>query len=490
MFVATLALCSAARSFGETIKQPGSSAEEYLCEACNAWLCEANGCTPAGGPIWQNFCAKGGYDVVANGTCYSKEDASSCCATSQPWPCTLCKDGCQDGCVKVDADIPDGSELCVRGSSNIFPPEIPQLCRSESPSDRCCTEPSRVEWVLTTNGAVEGKPLLDPLNGETVYSASYDGKLTNVRANSGQVMWQVSLSSASLRTGPAWSEAADAIVVGDTSSNMYAVTRSTGSVLWKTSLGSNAHYGIASSPLTTLGGRGSPFVWIGNTDGVMYCLDGKNGTILWKMDTGERYIVSTPVDDGKHIYFGTGGGGRGMLFKLDAMSGAKVATFGPLTDDINSSPVLNEAMTTLYIGTDANAVVALETSTLKQVWSSSTESKVYASPALSPSGTTLYAMTIDNSVFSLDTRLGSVVWKTRLPGGSGHSKGSPLVSADGEIMYIGSDDFSFFAIETKTGKVLWSVGTGGAIDGKATFSKTGSTVFVGSKGDNMYALRT
>jgi outer membrane protein assembly factor BamB len=178
--------------------------------------------------------------------------------------------------------------------------------------------------------------------------------------------------------------------------------------------------------------------------------------VKWKFPTGSR-IVSSPVIEGRVIYFG---------------------------------------------GEDGN-VYALDSETGRQIWKTKTRGPVSATPAIS--NNTLYVGSYDGNFYALNTENGALKWKFATGGERRfEAKGlhgmqpknqtiadpfdiflsSPVV-ADGAV-FFGSGDGHVYRLDANTGEVNWKFKTGDVVHASPAFAD--DTVFVGSWDSYFYAI--
>jgi outer membrane protein assembly factor BamB len=157
----------------------------------------------------------------------------------------------------------------------------------------------------------------------------------------------------------------------------------------------------------------------------------------------------------------------------------------PLDGTSSVPPVLDDAETTVFTGTSAGTVVALDAATGAVRWSTPLGSGVAASPALA--GGRLYVPTAGGSLMVLDAATGAVQWSTAP--GAGIS-GQPAVA--GGVVYTGSSDGSLHGYAaagcgTSTCPALWTATTGSAIDGAPAVSA--GQVYAGTADGRLVAFR-
>jgi outer membrane protein assembly factor BamB len=145
--------------------------------------------------------------------------------------------------------------------------------------------------------------------------------------------------------------------------------------------------------------------------------------------------------------------------------------------EIWSSPAVVDGV--VYIGSDDNKVYALDAITGTKIWSHGTSGDVRSSP------TVWRGMVIvgsnDDKIVALSTLTGNKVWNYHISDDVGRA--SPLVS--GSTVYIGARDGNFYALDANTGDLRWQLNTW-AVWGAPAVS--GNTLYVGSDKSILYAL--
>jgi len=138
-------------------------------------------------------------------------------------------------------------------------------------------------------------------------------------------------------------------------------------------------------------------------------------------------------------------------------------------ESIESSAAIVES--SVFFGTQAGELVALELATGKLRWKYKTRGAVgESSPAVADG--LVYVGDLSGVVHAVDTRSGTAVWTFRT---ESEVKASPIV-AEGKVL-IGSYDEYLYALHAKTGALLWKLqaagpvhSTAGVLDGVAYVS--------------------
>ncbi|MCP2257790.1 polyvinyl alcohol dehydrogenase (cytochrome) [Streptoalloteichus tenebrarius] len=321
---------------------------------------------------------------------------------------------------------------------------------------------------------------------------------------------------------------------GSTDGKFYAVDAKTGATRWSFDLGTvDPDTGIAvvrDSPAVANGK-----IFFGDYRGYLYALDQKTGKLAWnaRIDTHPAAVVtSSPIVFGGRVYVGVSSGDnaggpetacctfRGHIDALDVDTGALVwrhhtvpepqqvgtwpsgaARFEPSGGGVWSSPVIDPATRTLYVGTGQNytgkegetdTVLALDATTgavrwkrqmtFPDVWrtlcADPTQPPGYcpgaseganldydfgAMPNLfTANGRKLVGIGQKSGVYHVfDARTGEVVWQRQLGkawpnGGVGGVQWG--ASYDGHRLYVATwfaDPGSLFALDPATGRTLW-----------------------------------
>jgi outer membrane protein assembly factor BamB len=149
----------------------------------------------------------------------------------------------------------------------------------------------------------------------------------------------------------------------------------------------------------------------------------------------------------------------------------------PLDGGTSVSPVIGPGEDTIYTGTDAGTVYAVDAATGAVRWSAPAGAGVVASPALA--GGTLFVPTADGDLVALDAVTGDVLWSAAT--GAGQTV-QPAVA--GGVVFTGSSDGSLHAFAAAgcgaaTCPALWSESTGSSITGAPAVS--GGRLYVGTQ---------
>ncbi|MGA9396836.1 MAG: PQQ-binding-like beta-propeller repeat protein [Anaerolineaceae bacterium] len=260
-------------------------------------------------------------------------------------------------------------------------------------------------------------------------------------------------------------------------------------------------------------------IYFGSDDGCLYAVDLQTRRLRWKFPTGDL-VRSHPAIWNRIVYFSSD---DGFLYALDADSGAEkwradigsasMPSRGDLTrewDYQQSSPVVVDD--TVYVGSGAGAIYAIDAATGAQIWIFATVGPVRDTPAVA--GETVFAgdklailhaldadsgvekwraqgcdipspLVVDGIVYcgsrgptdlrAWDAGTGELLWKFSYQGSWVES--SPRIS-DGTLFIGSSDATALFAIDPKTGAQKWKFSTGDYAWSTPAISK--QVVYIGS----------
>ena len=226
--------------------------------------------------------------------------------------------------------------------------------------------------------------------------------------------------------------------------------------------------------------------------------------VKWKFPTGNR-IVSSPVIQGKTIYFGSD---DGNIYALDAESGRQMWKF-VTKGAVSSTPAVANGV--VYATSYDGRLYALNSETGATKWKFTTEGErrfeakglhgmqprnqtiadpfdIYlSSPVVAQN--TVYFGSGDGNLYAVDAVSGELKWKFKT-GDVVHA--SPAYS-DG-LIYFGSWDSYFYAVDAANGKEIWRFhgGEDPLIHNQVGFQSSpavvNGVVYTGCRDSNVYAL--
>ncbi|MFY9558070.1 MAG: PQQ-binding-like beta-propeller repeat protein [Blastocatellia bacterium] len=294
------------------------------------------------------------------------------------------------------------------------------------------------KWVFETGGDVSSQPTVV---AGVVYFGSWDGKQYAVDSKTGSKIWEFECGSPS-RSGAAFGEGA--VFFGDLAGWLYSLDAKTGALKWKVKIDAHKDTVATSAPIYH---NGRVYIGVASHEegaimkygpkyecctfrGGVAAVDAKTGAQVWRWYT----IPETPTDRGKDK--------KG------------VTIMGPAGGAVWSTVTIHPEANRLYVTTGnqytppaskfPNAIVAIELSTGKLVWS-------YQA---TPGDIWTFGCANLAECSDLDVDFGSTPLVFKGPGGK------PAIGA-------GQKSGWFFALDPKDGKLLWKteVGQGGKLGG-------------------------
>jgi outer membrane protein assembly factor BamB len=226
--------------------------------------------------------------------------------------------------------------------------------------------------------------------------------------------------------------------------------------------------------------------------------------VKWKFPTGDR-IVSSPVAQGKVLYFG---GDDGNIYAVDSETGRQIwkrTTGGPAP----CTPAVANGI--VYAGSYDGKFYALNAQTGAIKWKFATEGErrfeakgihglqprnqtivdqfdVFLSSPVVVQGA-VYFGSGDGNLYALDAANGELKWKFK----TGDVIHASPAYADG-VLFVGSWDSYFYAVDAATGKEKWRFhgGEDPLIHNQVGFQSSAAVVdgvvYVGCRDSNLYAL--
>ncbi len=291
-----------------------------------------------------------------------------------------------------------------------------------------------------------GAILLSGCSGSAAISASWPGlaaDTNNAYLAAGQFVYAVRLSDgAKVWQYPdkAGAQVFDAnpvvapdgqILVGSTGNDhsLVSLDPATGKAKWAAPFTGAADRWIA-PPLAV-----NDTVYAPNNDGTLYVLSLATGEKLWSLPISHS-LWSAPVTDGKLVYLTSL---DHFLYAIDPQA-RQVVWKTDLGGPAPGSPVLSADGTTLYVGSFASKIFAVNPADGSLRWSSKTNDWIWGSPVFN--GSFVYAADISGQIYSLNTSDGKNTWPEVKP--DGPITASLLLRTDGVVAATESGSVSAF----------------------------------------------
>jgi outer membrane protein assembly factor BamB len=195
---------------------------------------------------------------------------------------------------------------------------------------------------------------------------------------------------------------------------------------------------------------------------------------LWEFPTGNAAVLSSPAVVGGTLYVGSN---AGSVYALNASSGRKLWSF-TAGGAVDSSPAVANGI--VYFGSFDQRVYAVRASDGALVWSFNTKGRVESSPDVVNG--VVYIGSDSGNVYALDARTGATLWKFA----AGSSADAPLAVVNG-VVYVSTFAVSLYALNAATGAKLWSFAPGCCSTGSPPAVANG-VVYVGNDDGSLYAV--
>ncbi|MBP1922151.1 outer membrane protein assembly factor BamB [Halorubrum alkaliphilum] len=349
--------------------------------------------------------------------------------------------------------------------------------------------------------------------GASIVSIAGIQSSTNVRAESGQEIWNLPVGS-SVSGSPVVVD--DSMFIGNRDGEVYAVNTATGDEQWQ--------FETAGSIRTSLIVVDGVVIVPSQGDSV-YALDADSGDILGETDGGlratvddstlfsvldnrlqavdietnedlwhfeiedDKFIERAPTVSDGTIIFGTNSGESSHhLYALDTETGEEMWRFTPTSGDgFSSSPTVHEGL--VFVGNFDSNIYTIEADSGEEVWSTSVPHWPRSTPTVSEGVVYIGNQTEQGSnVHALDTRDGSVIWTTGVEDVVSWS--SPTI-VDG-VVFVGSERMQggengfLYALDAETGETQWRYEVGESIRSSPIVAD--GTVFFGTLDDRVHAV--
>lgn len=276
----------------------------------------------------------------------------------------------------------------------------------------------------------------------------------------GAALWNVNLH-APFYASP--TVVGNALYIGDSTGNYYALNATTGATLWKVTF-AGSFYGSAEVA--------NGVIYVGSFEGSFYALQAATGAVLWSYALSSGTDGTAALVNG-NVYFG---GYDNNIYCLSAATGTKIWSY-TTGGHVESTPAVVNG--TLYVGSDDRKVYAIGTTAANAgllLWSYTTGAGIYGSPAVYNNH--VYIGSADNNLYALNARDGSLYFTVPTNGIV-----RSAAAANG-VIYFSSQDDSVYAI-TAYGGVLATAAIGASYFG--TPSVSDGRLFVATSGD-LYAF--
>jgi outer membrane protein assembly factor BamB len=313
--------------------------------------------------------------------------------------------------------------------------------------------PYRQAWALRGNVLLEFSPVLC---GRRLYLLKNNGALYGISRTTGKVIWKRTLGALAAASPACNRGTVFAVLLkrsrGVEAGRVVAVSARSGRTRWSRKLPSRAE----SSPLYDRNR-----LIIGTEDGTIYALRASDGETRWRAKASGAVKGAIALADGK-LYYGDYGGRVHAIRRSNGTSVWSAAPgSGPLgIGDGNFYSSAAVAYGRVYIGSTNGDVYSFSSADGTLAWRHRTGGFVYASPAVGQARggrPTVYIGSYDGRFYALDARTGRPRWVRSLG-----QKISGAATIVGDLVFVSDlDKRTTWALGARTGKTVWKTHRGG-----------------------------
>ena len=266
------------------------------------------------------------------------------------------------------------------------------------------------EYTLTTHWSSNVGTIAQPFNAlvpafidEALYTSDSKGKVTKLRADNGQVLWQVDLE-VPVSAGVGISN--ELVVVATAQGAIIALATDTGAIVWQSEVSSES---LAPAAIA----QGTVVVHVG--DSKVYAFDEESGELLWVHEARVPSLLlrggSSPVISDGQVFMGFASGRVGAFALNDGR---------PLWEYVLAVPSGRS---------EIERLVDIVAPVLKQ-------------------DNVLYAVAYQGRIAALNSDNGQVIWQREMSSYRG-------LAIDQRAIYVVDDESAVWALDKRTGDTLW-----------------------------------
>ncbi len=198
-----------------------------------------------------------------------------------------------------------------------------------------------INWTHLTTGGVWGEVVVDTTTN-TLYTSvgNPTPHVDALNVTTGALIWEFTPATFGSNddVGAPLSLANGMVYVNSKSGIIYALNKSSGSVVWSTQIGAQSNQDMSAPAVSSAG-----VIYVGSNDSPLYALNANTGAVLWKYTT-RGPIYSSPAIANGLVYFAST---DHRFYAVDATTGTLVWTY--LTGGQSySSPIVVDGW--LYCG--------------------------------------------------------------------------------------------------------------------------------------------
>lgn len=330
-------------------------------------------------------------------------------------------------------DVNTGDHTAAKASVVPLPGDD-VLCPGDSGSLWRVTPDGDVVWRTKVTGASRGMHGTPAVVDGYAFVGAYDGVLTAVDVDTGDVAWRADLGDA-IGSSPAYHDGVVYIAVeyADPSGAMFGVDATSGEVVWEDQR-------ITDHPHSTPAiDRDAGRLVVGSNDGFLYAWSYPDLEFQWRFDTGRAIKGPVATADGG-AFFGSWDHDAYRVALADGTESWSARTGGL----VMSGPAVEPSTATVYVGSKDDRLYALDADSGKARWTYDAGDSIIGCPTVA--GEHVLVGSYDETLHAVEKATGDAVWHAR---GVGRVTSTPRV-VDGAVYF--TDRASTAALEDGSGK--------------------------------------
>ena len=236
------------------------------------------------------------------------------------------------------------------------------------------------------------------------------------------------------------------VIVGSSGQDkgLYCLDPATGQQKWTAPFVASDHW--VAPPLVV-----DQTIYAANNNGTLYAINLATGQKFWELSVSHSFW-GAPVTNGKLIFVTSL---DHFLYAVDPET-HKIAWKTDLGGSSPGSPSISEDGSSLYIGSFAKKVFAVDAASGSIRWTATVKDWVWSAPTLD--GDSLYAADISGNIYSFGAPNGKNAWPTTQPDGA---ITGGMVALSNEVL-VATETGSLLAFD-HTGARSWDAAVGGKI---------------------------
>lgn len=316
--------------------------------------------------------------------------------------------------VEVDWAVPtNGGEHTASKGSPVKTPNGMIVVADDAGRVRSLTPDGSVNWYTTVTNAQRGIHGTPAIANGTVYIGAYDGTVTALEVDSGDIDWQTNVGDA-IGASPTYYNGRLYVAVEHhtPSGSVVAINATTGEVEW------SDHRPTDHPHSTVTIDKAHSTLLFGSNDGHCYAWSFPDLQRKWTYDTGGEVKAPIPVSNGTAIVPSW----ANTITALDVTDGSRQWEF-EADDDIMCAPAVYAG--TVYVGSHDTNCYAIDIDTGSKLWTTETGGWITGSAVATRNH--VLVGSADNQLYALKQTDGSISWTFQA---RGNVTGAPLVTDD------------------------------------------------------------